>query len=211
MGLVEYLKKILGDEEGQKVYDKIKTDEENVIWVDSKKEAKYVEKTKLDDANGTIEHYKKELEVRDKQLETLEGGVEGDENLKKEIEKLKKENKEAAEGYEAKLREKDFNYALDRALVDAKAKNARAVKPLLNLENIKLDGDEIIGLKEQLDKVKESDSYLFEPEGEGGEGGTGTIGEGGEERNKEESLGERLAKQKTEAAKATESQNKFFE
>ncbi|MCT4593172.1 MAG: phage scaffolding protein [Anaeromicrobium sp.] len=212
MGLLEYLKKILGDEEGQKAFEKIKADNENVLLVDSKEESKYVEKSKLNDANSTIRDYKKQLKDRDKQLEDLKGKAEGNEDLTKEIEKLKGENKKVTEDYEAKLKEKDFNYALDRALTDAKVKNPKAVKALLNLENIKLDGNDLIGLKEQMEKVKESDSYLFE---ERQEGGTGTIGSNissSTNTNDKEpkSLGEKLAAEKAEATKASETLNSFF-
>jgi hypothetical protein len=41
---------------------------------------------------------------------------------------------------------------------------------LLNLENIKLDGDNLIGLDDQLKAIKESDDYLFEDQPSGGTG-----------------------------------------
>ena len=57
-----------------------------------------------------------------------------------------------------------FNHALEGALKGANVRNAKAVKALLNLENIKIDGEAIIGLNEQLEALKESDSYLFAEE-----------------------------------------------
>ncbi len=210
MDLLQYLKKILGDEEGQKVYDKITADQENILIVDSKKESRYVEKEKLDAANEAITDYKKEIGKRDKQLEDLEKKAKGNEELTQEIENLKIANTKEKEVYEAKIKEKDFNYALDRALTDSKAKNAMAVKALLNVENIKLDGADLIGLKEQLEKLKESDAYLFEEEVKGG---TGKIGGGPSSLNdnpKVKSLGEKLAAEKAEAIKASEQLDGFF-
>jgi predicted nucleic acid-binding Zn-ribbon protein len=56
-----------------------------------------------------------------------------------------------------------FDHALDGALTGAKAKNAKAVKALLNANDLKLAEDgSIIGLKEQLEKVKSENDYLFE-------------------------------------------------
>jgi flagellar biosynthesis chaperone FliJ len=56
-----------------------------------------------------------------------------------------------------------FDHALDGALVGAKAKNAKAVKALLNANDLKLAEDgSILGLKEQLEKVKSENDYLFE-------------------------------------------------
>lgn len=212
MELLEYLKKVLGDEEGKKAYDKIAADKENVLLVDSKKESKYVDKAKLEDANSTIKDYKKQLKDRDKQLEDLKEKAKDNEELSAEIQKLKSENEKATQEYESKIKEKDFNYSLERALTDSKAKNAMAVKALLNLDNIKLDGENLIGLKDQIDKLKESDSYLFETKVEGG---TGTIGGDSSsfdntDNGKTESLGERLAKEKAEQLSGNEKLDGFF-
>ncbi|NLY77321.1 MAG: hypothetical protein GX080_04430 [Tissierellia bacterium] len=47
-----------------------------------------------------------------------------------------------------------FDYALEKALTVAKARNIKAVKALLDLENLKLADDKILGLDEQLKKSK---------------------------------------------------------
>jgi predicted nucleic acid-binding Zn-ribbon protein len=57
-----------------------------------------------------------------------------------------------------------FDHALDGALGTAKAKNAKAVKALLAMDALKLneaDGS-ILGLKEQLEKIKTDNDFLFE-------------------------------------------------
>ncbi|WMJ79543.1 phage scaffolding protein [Clostridium sp. MB40-C1] len=66
--------------------------------------------------------------------------------------------------YEKKIQDMQFNYALEGALKGANVRNTKALKALLNLENVKLDGESLIGLKDQLDSLKESDSYLFAEE-----------------------------------------------
>jgi len=56
-----------------------------------------------------------------------------------------------------------FDHSLEGALAEAKAKNPKAVQALLNKEALKFneaDGS-IIGLKEQLEKVKADNDYLF--------------------------------------------------
>jgi len=47
-------------------------------------------------------------------------------------------------------------------LVGAKVRDAKAVKPFLNMELIKLDGDKLLGFEEQLKNVKETKGFLFE-------------------------------------------------
>ncbi|WP_282804572.1 phage scaffolding protein [Clostridium tetani] len=66
--------------------------------------------------------------------------------------------------YEKQIKDMQFNYALEGALKGANVRNTKAVKALLNLENVKLDGENLLGLNEQLDLLKESDSYLFSEE-----------------------------------------------
>jgi hypothetical protein len=73
-------------------------------------------------------------------------------------------NKETQTEAEKNLAALKFDHALDGALTEAKAKSAKAVKALLDMNNLKLneaDGS-IIGLDDQLKKVKESSNYLFE-------------------------------------------------
>lgn len=75
--------------------------------------------------------------------------------------KTKAEQAEAARV--AEIDRLKFDHALDGALTGAKAKNAKAVKALLNLDNLKLaDDGKIIGLDDQLKTVKESNDYLFD-------------------------------------------------
>lgn len=56
-----------------------------------------------------------------------------------------------------------FDHALDGALTGAKARNAKAVKALLQSDALKLQEDgSIMGLKEQLETIKKDNDYLFE-------------------------------------------------
>jgi hypothetical protein len=84
---------------------------------------------------------------------------------------LQAENQKAAEEWQAKMAQMQLDFAIDKALTAAKAKNAKAVKALLDMEKVKLDGDQLLGLDDQLKAIKESDPYLF---GESGRVGSGT-------------------------------------
>lgn len=75
--------------------------------------------------------------------------------------KAEKAQKEAADQV-TKLK---FDYGLDAALSQAKARNAKAVKALLNTQDLKLtETGDILGLKEQLESIKAENDYLFESE-----------------------------------------------
>ena len=127
-----------------------------------------------DKYNETAEAKKKleaDLAARDAQLEELKKAAGTSEELKKQIEQLQDENKKADEAWQTKLAQMQLDFALERALTAAKAKNAKAVKALLDMEKVKLDGDKLLGLEDQLKTIQQSDPYLF---GESGKVGSGT-------------------------------------
>lgn len=116
-------------------------------------------------ANATIEDLKK----NNKDNEALQQTIQDHEAT---IENLKKESAQ-----------KDFNYALDSALKDNKCKNAKALKALLDLDNIKFNEGKLEGLEGQLNALKESDGYLFDtsnpaPGNTGGAGNHLRVGGG---------------------------------
>ena len=127
-----------------------------------------------DKYNGVAEAKKKletDIQERDNQLEKLKNAAGNSEELKAQIEQLQAENQKAAEEWQAKMSQMQLDFALERALTTAKAKNPKAVKALLDMEKVKLDGEQLLGLDDQLKALKESDSYLF---GEPGKVGSGT-------------------------------------
>lgn len=66
---------------------------------------------------------------------------------------------------EKQINDLKFEHALESALSGAKAKNAKAVKALLNTNDLKIAEDgSIIGLKDQLEKIKSENEYMFESE-----------------------------------------------
>lgn len=90
---------------------------------------------------GEYENFKKgsisqaDYEAKKKEIET---------NSKAEIEKVRLDSK------------------IELAISNAKAKNVKSVKANLNLDNIKLDGDKLLGFDDQIEALKKSDAYLFE-------------------------------------------------
>ena len=122
-----------------------------------------------------------DIQERDKQLEQLKQAAGNSEELKAQIEQLQTENKKAAEEWQAKMAQMQLDFALERALAAAKAKNAKAVKALLDMEKVKLDGEQLLGLDDQLKELQKSDSYLFGETQIGG--GTNPPGAGNPEVN----------------------------
>ena len=138
------------------------------------------------DKYNEIAEAKKKLEAdiqeRDKQLEQLKAAAGTNEELKKQIETLQAENKKASEEWQAKMAQMQLDFAIERALTTAKAKNIKAVKALLDMEKVKLDGEQLLGLDDQLKALQQSDPYLFGDSGKVG-GGTNPPGVGDPEVN----------------------------
>lgn len=123
-----------------------------------------VPKARLDDKIQEVNDLKTQIKDRDTQLADLSTKAAGNEELQTQIQTLQTQNQTTVAEYEEKLKRKDFDFTLSEALRNAKAKNPKAVKALLNVENIKLDGQTLLGLDDQLNALKESDAYLFESE-----------------------------------------------
>lgn len=171
----------------------------------------YIPKTEHENAQKSIKEYKKQVAERDTQLGALKDKVKDNEELTKEIDDLKAKNAKTTSDYEEKLKMIGFNSRLEKKLSDYKPKNAGLLKKALELDKLSLDGENFIGLEDQIKALKETDSYLFEEEPAGGTGNLGGGDSGLGDDGKKLSLGARLAKERTEANKATEAQSKFFE
>lgn len=123
-----------------------------------------VPKSRLDDKIKELKTANDQVAERDTQIKDLEPLAAGNKDLLDQITKLQTDNKTASEQYQADLAETQRTFALDSALKDAKVHNPKAVKGLLDLEKIKLNGEALEGLTEQLESLKTSDAYLFAAE-----------------------------------------------
>lgn len=118
----------------------------------------------VDVLQSQIDDYKEQIGERDEQLQELGEKAKGNEELTAQIDELKKANETTKNEYEGKLLEQAFSHKLDNTLSEANVKNAKAVKALLDMDSIKLDGDSLLGLDDQLTALKESEGYLFNSE-----------------------------------------------
>lgn len=116
-----------------------------------------------DNLNSQLEDLKNQIADRDKQLTDLKKTVKGNEDLERQIAELQEQNKTAQSNFDNKINEMVKGNAIEIALRDANAKNVKAVKPFLDMDLIKVDGESVIGLKEQIEKLSkdETTSFLF--------------------------------------------------
>ena len=130
-----------------------------------------------------LQEQKKQLEeaskTYQKQLEELTKNNADVEALNKLVEQLQLSNKELEENHSKEMHNLQFNFALEGALTNAKSKNNKALKALLNMDNIKYQEGKLEGLQEQIEALQKDASYLFDLEtAPNSTGGVGNFGRG---------------------------------
>lgn len=148
---------------GQELYDQVieKLGDEKIAIVS---DGSYIPKQKFDDKNDEVKQLKQQLADRDNDLESLRKKAKDNEELQQEIDDLKQQYDDTKKEYEDKIKQQTFNYELEKALRNAKVRDPKDVVGQLDKDRLKLDGDKILGLDEQINHLKENKEYLFEPD-----------------------------------------------
>lgn len=125
----------------------------------------FVPYERFKEVNDEKNKLKEDVATRDKQLNDLKKSTGNMEDLKKQIEDLQKDNKAKEEVHQSEIKQLKIDHAVQAAILNAKGKNPKAIKALLDLEGAELLEDGTVkGLKDQLETIAKSDSYLFSTE-----------------------------------------------
>ena len=90
--------------------------------------AKSASATEISNLQAEVKGLKGQVSDRDQQLDTLKASAGDNEALQKQIEELQAENQATKESHESELNQLKIDYAVEKALTGAKAKNIRAAK-----------------------------------------------------------------------------------
>lgn len=124
--------------------------------------AKAASATEIKNLKAEVASLNTQVSDRDKQLETLKASSGDNEALKQQIADLQAENTKAKETHESEMNQLKVDYAVEKALTGAKAKNIKAVKALLDLADAKLDKEgNVKGLAEQIEALTKGDDTKF--------------------------------------------------
>ena len=176
---MEFLKELLKDHDG--LYDQIEK------ALKGKKDVKlanlasgeYVSKGKFTALETNVTELKDSIKKRDEELTALKTSAGDNEGLTNKIEEMQTSHTKRTEELENSLLATQKTGAIALAIEQAKPKDANASRAILALIDQKAvtvkvtdDGESIIGLNDQLDKIKEDSSYFFgevsDPKGGGG-------------------------------------------
>ena len=129
---------------------------------DDTENAKSVSSAELKNMQTEVDDLKGQVKDRDKQLETLKASTGDNEALTKQIADLQKANTDAAAAHESEMNKLKIDFAVEKALKSAGAKNLKAVRALLELEDAKFDKEgNVKGLAEQIEKLTSGDDTKF--------------------------------------------------
>lgn len=110
--------------------------------------------------NAEIETLKGQLSEANKQIEDFKGmDIDG---IKKAADEWKEKAAQAEKDAADKITKMQFDHALEAALSGAKVKNVKAARALIDVDGLSLKDGEIPGLKDQIEKIKSENDYLFE-------------------------------------------------
>ena len=150
------LKELLGEELYSQVTEKLG---DKKIMVD---DGNFIPKSRFDQVNQAKKELEVQLKDRDTQLADLSKNNKDNEVLLNQIKDLQALNKQTTADYENKINQMQFDYALDGALTNAKSKNNKALKALLDMNSIKYQEGKLEGLQEQIEALQKDASYLFD-------------------------------------------------
>lgn len=150
------LKELLGEELYSQVTEKLG---DKKIMVD---DGNFIPKSRFDQVNQAKKELEIQLKDRDTQLADLSKNNKDNESLLNQIKDLQALNKQTTTDYENKINQIQFDYALDGALTNAKSKNNKALKALLDMNSIKYQEGKFEGLQEQIEALQKDASYLFD-------------------------------------------------
>lgn len=123
--------------------------------------------------------YKDDMAGVQKQLTELGKTGQTVDELKTAIEDLKTERQEQTDKHDTEMKQLQINNALEITLagsgIKKGANSLKAVKAVIDLKEAVLKDGKILGLEEQITKLKETDSYLFDTTKKKGNDPTGGI------------------------------------
>lgn len=122
----------------------------------------FIPKARFDEVNTEKKKLETTVAERDTQLETLKNSTGDVEAMKKQITDLQADNKAKDETHAAEIKQLKVDAAVSAAITAAKGKNEKAVKALLELDEVELNDDGTVkGLDNQIKKLLEADDTKF--------------------------------------------------
>lgn len=137
----------------------IEVPEEKKQGLETEFSESYREAQEFKELNTELEGIKGQLSQANEQIAGFkELDIEG---VKQKAAEWEQKYNQAAENSAREIEQLKFDFALDKELTKAQARNPKAVKALLDRDALKYDKGKIIGLEEQLETLKKNGDSAF--------------------------------------------------
>lgn len=145
----------------QEVLQDLEKGKELEEQITQKLSKEYVKKTDYDAVVVAKQALEGQIAQRDKDIKDLKEAAKDNKDLQKRYEDLQQKYQADTENLQKQYEDSRKNSAIDMAILQAKGRNPKAIKALLDMDKIKLKEDGTLeGL--DLESIKKSDSYLFD-------------------------------------------------
>ena len=145
----------------QELLEKEKDSQELEKKIAEKLKQEYVPKRDYDGVLEAKKGLEGQIAQRDADIKALKEGAKDNKELQKEYEALQQKYKLDTENLQKQYENSRKESAIDVAIMQAKGKNAKAIKPFLDMDKITLKEDGTLeGL--DLESIKKSEPYLFD-------------------------------------------------
>lgn len=161
---MEFLKEILGDgyaafEKAVKDWNAKPENKDKQVKIANVGNGDYVSKSKYDAADTAKKNLETQLKDANERLEKFKD-IDA-EKLQAEVIKLSNDMKTQKANYENQIADMQFFSILESAISEAGARNAKAVKALLDVDALKKSKDQTADIKAAIEACQKENDYLF--------------------------------------------------
>jgi CHAT domain-containing protein len=121
----------------------------------------FIPKARFDAVNNEAKNLKEQMEEMEKTVEDFKANAGDTKKLKEQIAEMEAKQKEIKENYEKKLLDVKKNSVIESELLKANAKYPELIMQKIDKDAIKINDDGIIGLKDQIENLKQNYKELF--------------------------------------------------
>lgn len=153
---MDFLKEILGEELFNQVAEKLKDNDK--VRIVNGADGSWIPKDKFDNERETVKTLKKQIADLNTSISDMQAKATDADTIKGQLSQLQADMAKKDEQMKALA----LGYKVKDAVRAAKAKNADIVMKMIDTGKITEDGDNLLGLSDQIEALKKSDGYLFE-------------------------------------------------
>ncbi|MDK2899605.1 MAG: hypothetical protein PWQ45_107 [Thermosipho sp. (in: thermotogales)] len=121
----------------------------------------YIPVERFNEVNEEKKALKEQNEKLEENIKNLQSSSSDSKKLKEQLENVKAETEQLKKDFEKKTKEIKKNALIENNLLKENARYPELLKNLINKELISVDGDEVVGLSEQITKLKKDYADLF--------------------------------------------------